>query len=773
MADNKITFDLELVTKAFEDAIRRTQTTVDKLGDGVEETGKGATKEFQNLGKEGRKAGEEVSKGAGSAVTAWEVFKGSLAAQVFVGAFNKIMSAAGSLYSTFVTDGIRAAQVQEDAINKLAASLRTTGELSDEVMENFQEFASSLQENSTVGDEATLAHLALAKSLGLSNEQAKQAVQTATDLSAGMGIELKTAVEQVSQSFTGQVGRLGKLNPEIRNLTEAQLRAGEAARILGEQFAGQAAAKTMTFSGALTQAQNAFGDLQEEIGFLIIKNPAFVQGIRMATTAFNDAIGYIQANSDKYKELISGGINVLISAFNKLVEVGRTVGKFLIDNIDLVKAVGVGVGAMAAAYGVYVTSLGTAAAAQAVLTAATVAFNTALNMSPIGIATVAIGLLSAGIYALYQNWDLVTGKMAEFAASAIDSISPAITTILDTIRPLVAIFSDDLALSIDAAKEQLAITSEELLAFKAEKDAQLLLAHEQKYAKEAALDTKAKDEQKKRDAEATNARLAELDREKLAKRMAAEEEIELERQKQEELTELILQDREKHLETARYYQQKRIEADEAEFKRRMDLEAAQSNNLFQELAQRQKYEEITSAQRAQNFRSTLNTMSGLQNSANRELFEVGKAAAIAQATINTYQAATIALASSPPPVSYVLAAAVVAAGLMNVAKIASQSPPKPVGRFAQGGIVPGTSYTGDNLTAQVNSSEMILNRRQQARLFHMANGGDVGGGLMGQIVQELRVLREAVFGQPIVLEIDGQAVAKALRGQSQGGFSFI
>lgn len=44
------------------------------------------------------------------------------------------------------------------------------------------------------------------------------------------------------------------------------------------------------------------------------------------------------------------------------------------------------------------------------------------------------------------------------------------------------------------------------------------------------------------------------------------------------------------------------------------------------------------------------------------------------------------------------------------------------GKFADGGVVGGTSYDGDKLTAHVNSGELILNREQQGQLlFNMAN----------------------------------------------------
>lgn len=47
-------------------------------------------------------------------------------------------------------------------------------------------------------------------------------------------------------------------------------------------------------------------------------------------------------------------------------------------------------------------------------------------------------------------------------------------------------------------------------------------------------------------------------------------------------------------------------------------------------------------------------------------------------------------------------------------------------KFAGGGIVGGDSYSGDRVTAQVNSGEMILNKAQQANLFKMINNGVSG-----------------------------------------------
>lgn len=65
----------------------------------------------------------------------------------------------------------------------------------------------------------------------------------------------------------------------------------------------------------------------------------------------------------------------------------------------------------------------------------------------------------------------------------------------------------------------------------------------------------------------------------------------------------------------------------------------------------------------------------------------------------------------------------VQAGIQYAAVEASR-PTAP--KFANGGIVPGSSFTGDNVLARVNSGEMVLNQQQQARLFAQANGGGAG-----------------------------------------------
>jgi tape measure domain-containing protein len=79
---------------------------------------------------------------------------------------------------------------------------------------------------------------------------------------------------------------------------------------------------------------------------------------------------------------------------------------------------------------------------------------------------------------------------------------------------------------------------------------------------------------------------------------------------------------------------------------------------------------------------------------NKKAFEAAKAFNIANAIMNTYMAATKALASYPPPFSFIAAAAAVGMGLAQVAQIRNQ---QYSGKALGGPVMGGTSYlVGEN-----------------------------------------------------------------------------
>lgn len=94
----------------------------------------------------------------------------------------------------------------------------------------------------------------------------------------------------------------------------------------------------------------------------------------------------------------------------------------------------------------------------------------------------------------------------------------------------------------------------------------------------------------------------------------------------------------------------------------------------------------------------------------------------AEANANAEAAATGA-ASSVSSIPFVGPAMAVAAIASVLAALAA------IPKFADGGIIGGSSFFGDKMIARVNSGEMILNQSQQGKLFNIINNGNPGNNI--------------------------------------------
>lgn len=161
--------------------------------------------------------------------------------------------------------------------------------------------------------------------------------------------------------------------------------------------------------------------------------------------------------------------------------------------------------------------------------------------------------------------------------------------------------------------------------------------------------------------------------------------------------------------------------------------------------------------------SFFGNMSSLMRVKNKEAFRIGQASAMAQAVVSA-ALSIIRCFEYGPILGPIFAAGVGVATAIQLAAIASQKPPA----MQDGGIVPGNSYSGDRVMIRANSSEMVLNSRQQANLFNMANNGIMTTG--GTSSEQINNLTDAINRQPIIVEIDGIQIAKAVRRSIQSGF---
>ena len=171
---------------------------------------------------------------------------------------------------------------------------------------------------------------------------------------------------------------------------------------------------------------------------------------------------------------------------------------------------------------------------------------------------------------------------------------------------------------------------------------------------------------------------------------------------------------------------------------------------------------VMNAKQAQDFVKWEDFMANAKNSKNKEVAAIGKAIAIKDIGVKTAQAAMSAFSSMAAiPVvgsalGFVAAAAAIAFGAEQISAVNSG------GSFASGGIIPGSSFAGDNVKANVNSGEMILNGDQQEELFDMAQGGGSGGDMAvnvnidGNVVMASVVKNYNEAKKSGILEVDFQ-----------------
>lgn len=219
---------------------------------------------------------------------------------------NKLGQSISALKSTFfgvtaaiaavgftTSKAVQAAIRQENAVNQLNTALKINGNFTRETSKDLQNFASELQKTTKFGDEAVLEQLKLAQAFGANVEQSKAAVKAATDLATAFGIDLQSATRNVSKTLGGYAGELGEVIPELKSLSQEQLKAGAGIDLIAKKFEGFAEKSAKSFSGSLTQASNAFDDLLEGFGRLITETPASGSIVNALKEAFEGATAAI------------------------------------------------------------------------------------------------------------------------------------------------------------------------------------------------------------------------------------------------------------------------------------------------------------------------------------------------------------------------------------------------------------------------------------------------------------------------------------------------
>lgn len=577
-------------------------------------------------------------------------------------------------YLATIKETAKAYNNQLDAENGLAKAAKNNPYINGDGVKRLKEYAKELERTAAIEDNQSLEVMRQLVASGRTEAEVMQIMAAAADYAAGANIDLATAAKQLNATYSGQAGLLSRQIGDVKTLTAEQLKHGEAVKLVGEKYKGMAEELANTD----TKLELAKKSFKEALGELT--QPSYEGWNTFWTDVYNDGIKVINKLNQRLSQIGANKsyrdvINELTKLNREHQKKGRTVdGDF--------------------------------------------------------------GLYAQTNYAIDDYVDTLTLEQLK-----------GFKDYLDNKKNLTKV-EENLSVAINS---QYKIEQRKL-----EQEAEALeLANKQKEADDArnkavktyneiitenqeALDKKL--DTMEREANLTGST---VDRQSVLNEMIRSyidlldhgigENDPFAENKRKEIEDYVkwLKELEKQTDnTGDSFEKFKDSVDElADIFGKFESLTSDITSLFRDSLSDQTSRDLAnlSEQYAQgiiDYETYCNEKTKLSKKAAEEEYKLKMwewSASLATATANIAQGVAAAL-SKDPPYSYVLAALTGAAGAIQIASIIASKPQ----HFATGGIVAGRSYTGDKVTAQVNSGEMILNAAQQGNLWNMINGGAGG-----------------------------------------------
>ena len=674
------------------------------------------------------------------------------------GTFGLVVSAAKVAVSK-VKEYAETAQVQIKAERQLESAAKNNPYLSKSNVAQLKEYASELQSISTVGDEELLPLMAQLAAAGRNQNEIQNIMSAALDVSASGAMSLESAVRNLNKTYSGLSGELGETIPELKTLTTEQLKNGDAVQLVKDKYKGMSE-ESANATGGIQQMKNSLGDFKEIMGapFAEAAN-SFGRSVSQAIDKINTKLSKSKKAFQEYLDYLNstenaGDSQTLNDSKKNLADLEEKLKQFN-DIKDYLESGGV------------------------LKDVPEELKNSAEKIT--NIADQEINALKEKLIELRRS--LMTAMNEGADADSLEKIKDEITDLQATMRDVRT--EDFLDSQIEKIESAISLEKERLNVLQKEKDLQDA-KNESEKANAAAELAKANYELAIKNYDDKIAKQKEL-----GKALSDEEVLRGRISVMEEGLLSMVSDEKNHISWSNYqvqnefipaiqkaYEELQKLQDEANksIANVTDQTASKIENETQTLTEKIKafFKDIGTSLKDSLFDGTLSeylssigdTMSDVsslveenssallesQTSQLDSLYESGAISyaeyaeqiediqkdaveanynaamaewsiSLAQAIANVAQGVTEAYATGPA--GYIKGTLLAIAGAAQIATITANKPQKL--SFSSGGIVPGSSYSGDNVQANVNSGEMILATKQQKAIWNIINGNGTGG----------------------------------------------
>ena len=650
----------------------------------------------------------------------------------------KLITGALKAANAAIKETTEAYKKQAKAEKQLEVAAANNPYLSKTAVEDLKNYASELQKISTVGDEELLPMMAQLATAGRTQQEIQSIMSAALDVSASGMMSLDSAVSALNKTYSGSVGLLANQISGLKGLTTEELKNGKAVEVVAERFKG-ISAETAKATGTSEQLKNAWGDLKEELGEPIEKG-IFAPFRRSLTNAVNDTIEHIKNLKKSVKEVQDEADRMERKKKGKETA-NDIVGSYEFESQHLEKLISYYKEVAKDVEHYNATERGEATKKIQTYTLELAKLN---EKNKAAQRALEIAEKEAELKKQQKAADDAQAEADAKAQKAIDKYNKTVADAENNIavrRKLGEVITENAE-----AQEMLSVRTSAYIQML--KDAEGTISGEKGFAKE------------------------EAERIAAAAKALAETSDDLEKANIKEFNKIIdawTNQRDQTLEVQKQmlqdyadYLDKKGDLTKEEIELRERLKQAQEN-IDAAIIQKQKddlaemFENLNSY--ISEFASITQSMTDLIRKSNeseteQELADLSKqytdglisyeeycrkkeeidkeaankeyklkmwewTASLLTATANIAEGISKAIAQGGLA-GIISGALVSAAGAIQIATLTANKPRPP--QFTSGGIVPGTSYSGDNVTANVNSGEMILNASQQKQLWKMANG---------------------------------------------------
>lgn len=247
VTNEQIVFAIEANTKAVESGLNKLEVAL-----------KDVNGEFKKSADSSGKAEDSFSKFGASVVVLNQAIE--LSKKVFTALVGPLEKSVAEFL------------VADQSITRLKNSLKLVGtDNIEQATKDFEDFAASIQNTTTIADDTVLQLAAQAKAIGLTDDATKKLITSSIDLAAANGGDVVSSFDALLGSYKGQGRALAKYSQELAMVTEAEFKAGKGIEVIGQKFKGFGAGEINTISGAFKQFNNIVGDVFEDVGKTVAK----------------------------------------------------------------------------------------------------------------------------------------------------------------------------------------------------------------------------------------------------------------------------------------------------------------------------------------------------------------------------------------------------------------------------------------------------------------------------------------------------------------------